>query len=83
MKEKILMLIIGMLIGAIITAGCFFIFSKDNVSSNEFGVERQQVENFKPDDIPNDIPRNMQNGEKKIKGKGFKNNEQQEQNSNI
>lgn len=34
MKEKILMLIIGILIGAVITAGCFLIFTKNNTNSN-------------------------------------------------
>lgn len=46
MKEKILMLIIGFLIGAIITAGCFLIFYKKGITSNfngksEFGDFRQ------------------------------------------
>lgn len=30
MKEKIMYLILGILIGAVITAGCFLIFSKNN-----------------------------------------------------
>lgn len=33
MKDKILMLIIGILIGAVITAGCFLIFNKNSSSS--------------------------------------------------
>lgn len=32
MKEKILMFIIGMLVGAIITAGCFLIIRKNNTT---------------------------------------------------
>lgn len=37
MKDKIIMLIIGILIGAVITAGCFLIFSKNNSSSTQGG----------------------------------------------
>lgn len=33
MKEKVLTLIIGILIGAVITAGCFLIFGKNNASN--------------------------------------------------
>lgn len=36
MKEKILYLIIGILIGAVITAGCFLVFS-NNKNSQEKG----------------------------------------------
>lgn len=38
MKDKILMLIIGILIGAIIASGCFLIFGKNN---NNFGGDRR------------------------------------------
>lgn len=34
MKDKILMLVIGILIGAIIASGCFLIFGKNNNPEN-------------------------------------------------
>ena len=46
MKEKILMLIIGILIGAIITGGCFLIFGKNNSRRPEMGKERQNIGNY-------------------------------------
>lgn len=36
MKDKILMLVIGVLIGAIITAGCFMLFGKNDKARGEF-----------------------------------------------
>lgn len=39
MKDKILMLIIGILIGAIITAGGFLVFGKNNDKNNKM-IER-------------------------------------------
>lgn len=40
MKEKILMIIMGMLIGAIITAACFLIFGNNN--NNNPNIQRMQ-----------------------------------------
>lgn len=43
MKDKILMLVIGILIGAIIASGCFLIFGKNKGNP---GGERMNRENF-------------------------------------
>ena len=53
MKDKIIMLIIGALIGAIITAGCFLIFK--NNSAQTQGEQRrngQSMGNFTPGEMP-------------------------------
>ncbi len=54
MKDKILMLIIGALIGAIITAGCFLIFGNKNY--NQFDGKgpggQSQMGNFTPGEMP-------------------------------
>ena len=47
MKDKILMLIIGILIGAIITAGAFFIYNKNRP---EFENERR-MPNFESEEF--------------------------------
>ena len=56
MKDKILMLIIGALIGAVITAGCFLIFNKNTSSSNNMqggpGGNGQSMGNFTPGEMP-------------------------------
>lgn len=49
MKEKILYLILGILIGAVITAGCFLVFQKN--SRPEMKGERP---NFEDMDFPED-----------------------------
>ena len=53
MKEKILMLIIGILIGAIVASACFLLFYKGNTSINQ-NIEngRPNMENFTPGDRP-------------------------------
>ena len=43
MKDKIMYLIIGALIGAIITAGCFMIFKNSN-SSSQGGFDKGQMQ---------------------------------------
>ena len=55
MKDKIIMLIIGVLIGAVITAGCFLIF-KNNSSQNSNDQRRngQSMGNFTPGEMPSD-----------------------------
>ena len=71
MKEKILMFIIGLLVGAIITAGCFLAFDKKNntevpnMENMQFrgdngGFERGQMKNN--GELPTDIEL-PQNGE--------------------
>ena len=49
MKDKILMFIIGLLVGAIITAGGFLLFGKPN--SEDFKDMPQMDENFDPSNI--------------------------------
>lgn len=58
MKEKILMLIIGILIGAIITTGVFLILNQNNSSSQgrgQMGNRPEGMGNFTPGDM-NSIP---------------------------
>lgn len=63
MKDKVLMLVLGILIGAVITAGCFLLFSKSN---NNMPVDmtggRMRSEDFDPSNIEdgNFIRRNPQ-----------------------
>ncbi len=53
MKDKILMLIIGVLLGAVITAGCFIIFNGGNSSKNEnMPKSGRDMENFVPGERP-------------------------------
>jgi gas vesicle protein len=55
MKDKIIMLIIGILIGAVITAGCFLIF-KNNSNQSDNGQRRngQSMGNFTPGEMPSE-----------------------------
>ena len=61
MKEKILMLVIGVLIGAIITSVCFIAFYKPNSNENQIpNGQMPNIENFMPgnrqnEQIPSDI----------------------------
>lgn len=52
MKDKILMLIIGILIGAVITAGCFLVFTKNSTGTNQNG-NMPEMGNFVPGEKPN------------------------------
>ena len=68
MKDKIIYLILGILIGAVITAGCFLVFSHNN--QNEMrrnGEGRENMSNRirgeRPNDIPVDMPSTMGNNE--------------------
>lgn len=59
MKDKIMMLVLGILVGAVITAGCFLIFSKNaNSRGEEKGQrgEKPEMGNFVPGDKPQGIP---------------------------
>lgn len=57
MKDKILMLIIGALLGAIITAGCFILFSNDKGAKDFEGRgkgnmgQMEPMGNFTPGDM--------------------------------
>ena len=44
MKDKIMYLVIGALVGAIITAGCFMIFNKNNSNSTQGGFDKSQMQ---------------------------------------
>ncbi len=48
MKDKILMLIIGALLGAIITAGCFILFSNDKGAKDFEGRGKGNMEQMEP-----------------------------------
>lgn len=77
MKEKIMYLILGILIGAVITAGCFLVFSKDKGPRGMEGEkpdfsdmtdeERNEMmekrgKNVRPEDInKNEIPEDIPN----------------------
>lgn len=60
MKEKILYLILGILIGAVITSGCFLIYSKNSKPEMPDGMEQGEMmqgdkEDFEPNgEGPND-----------------------------
>ena len=45
MKDKIVYLVLGILIGAIITAGCFLIFSKNGARPGNGNMPRGEMEN--------------------------------------
>lgn len=72
MKEKILNLIIGMLIGAVITAGIFLIINKNNTRTfdrNMKGMQRDRGD-FNPNEMENVIPgenSNRKGGKNKTK----------------
>lgn len=63
MKDKILMLIIGILLGAVITAGCFMIFNGGKSSTDE-NIPRggRDMENFVPGERPDgEMPEGAKN----------------------
>lgn len=49
MKDKILYLILGILIGAVITAGCFLVFSKNQAP--QMNGERPDMSNMSEEDM--------------------------------
>lgn len=51
MKDKILYLILGILIGAVITAGCFLVFSKNQAPSMR--GERPDMSNMSEENMEN------------------------------
>ena len=71
MKDKVLVFIIGILIGAIVTAGCFLIFYKKDIPSNSTNVNRPEMESFEPG---NKLDRKMQQNERKNKRNRTENN---------
>ena len=50
MKDKILYLILGILIGAVITAGCFLVFSK-NTQPDMRGGNRPDMSNMSEEEL--------------------------------
>ena len=65
MKKQVLTLIIGILIGAIITAGIFMIFKKDSSEGRmqePMGERRSMDGNFVKDGNPPSMEENDQNG---------------------
>lgn len=65
MKDKILMLVLGILIGAVITAGCFLLFSNNSSKGRPDG----SMQGGNKPDMGNFVPGDMQNG-----GQGTQNN---------
>ena len=66
LKDKILVFIIGLLVGAIIATGCYFIYSKTHVKTNNHGDRpsfMSQDGNISgmPNGTPPSIPSNDQN----------------------
>ncbi len=72
MKDKILVFVIGVLVGAVIATGAFFIYTKSSCSSNNGPggnpPSMQNSENGQPPEMPNgenggppEIPNNGQN----------------------
>ncbi|MDR0978451.1 MAG: hypothetical protein LBL91_00660 [Lachnospiraceae bacterium] len=52
MKDKILYLIIGILIGAIITTGVFLVINNGNNNASQNGINRSNRGNFDPNNLP-------------------------------
>ena len=62
MKDKILVFIIGLLVGAVITASGFLIYEKANENTNQFpNVERMQMMEKPDGNGPKDLPNGMEN----------------------
>ena len=64
MKEKILLFIIGLLVGAIISTGIFYVYTKNN--STECETETKEMPNGERPEMPggeNGQPPEMPNGE--------------------
>lgn len=65
MKEKIIIFIIGVLVGAVLATGAFFIYTK--VSSNNNAItttQNGQMPSGNPPDMNGEQPPEMPNGEK-------------------
>lgn len=59
MKEKILYLIIGVLIGAMCATGVFMVINKnDNNNNNQNGEGREMFRNMDPNNLPEDFDPN-------------------------
>ncbi|MBR2704553.1 MAG: hypothetical protein IKE91_03695 [Clostridia bacterium] len=64
MKDKILVFIIGVLVGAIVATSVFFVYEKKNSSSsNDSNQGVQMRDGETPPDMPNGERPNMQDGE--------------------
>ena len=58
MKDKILFLILGILIGAVITAACFLVIGKSTrqgMKDGNFRPDKEMMENFDPENLPEDM----------------------------
>lgn len=58
MKEKIIIFLIGLLLGAIISTGSIYVYSKTNNSNNDFNMQMRGEGNMgengnTPPEIPN------------------------------
>lgn len=76
MKEKIMYLILGILIGAVITAGCFLVFSKDKGPGGRNG-ERPDFSDMSDEEREEMMKNRRENGdfERPDKPNGENNNE--------
>ena len=52
MKDKILFLVTGILIGAMVATGVFMVINKNNSNNNQNNFDRQNFRNFDPDNMP-------------------------------
>ena len=67
MKDKILVFIIGLLVGAIIATGCYYFYSKTHVKTNNHGdrpamMSQDGNSTGMPSGTPPSMPSNDQNG---------------------
>ena len=66
MKDKILFLILGILIGAVITAACFLVIGKSTrkgMRDGNFKPDKEMMENFDPENFdPENLPEDMKKG---------------------
>lgn len=51
MKDKIILFVIGVLVGAVIASGAFFIYTKTN-NSNNCNIENTQMNGGTPPEMP-------------------------------
>lgn len=66
MKERIMYLIIGILVGAIITAGCFIVFSPKGDRQKGYmpkGGMENRIRGERPEDMPEPLEREEEGNE--------------------
>ena len=53
MKEKIIIFIIGLLVGAVLSTGAFYIYTKISSNSNTTTIKNGQMPSGSPPEMPN------------------------------